>query len=311
MYKCECCYYETKRRQNYERHLETKKHLRCIQMYPKCIQMYPKCIQMYPKKDNSEESKFICKYCNKAYKYSQGLSKHIKYTCNKNNDEDLKELVKLMNEEINEIKNEIKKKDKEIEKRDKQITRLSNKLQINNNIKNLQNNIKNNIQNIQNNQINIHLNNYKDTDLSLLNEQDYINCIKRCKNCVVQAIETIHFNPKFPQNMNLCISNIKENYMLMYEDQLWKLKDRNASLLRIYEDKEDILSDWVEEVRDIKPNVVKLFNRYVNMKDNNDELIKELLKDVKIMMYNNTQKINSKEDIEKLEAEYGNGIITI
>ena len=60
-------------------------------MYPKCIQMYPKCIhkndQMYPKcihlKHFEPENKFKCKYCNKSYRYSQGLSKHIRYTCKK------------------------------------------------------------------------------------------------------------------------------------------------------------------------------------------------------------------------------------
>ena len=306
-YKCECCTFETKLKSNYERHIKTKKHKMLSQSYPNVTPKLPFVTPKLPFVTPMLplENKLYCKYCNQKFKYRSGLSRHIKYTCKKSKDEDLKELVKLMNEQLQEQNSEINNMKTEIEKRDKQITKLSNKLQIKN-IKNIQNNIKNNIQNnnnnnIQNNQINIHLNNYKDTDLSLLNEQDYINCIKRCKNCVVQAIETIHFNPKFPQNMNLCISNIKENYMLMYEDYVWKLKDRNAALLRIYEDKEDILNDWVEEVRDINPNVRKLFDRYVNMKDNNDELIKELLKDVKIMMYNNKHKINSKEDLENLQ----------
>ena len=303
LYICECCNFKAKHKGNYEKHLETKKHQKST-------------ISQHLVNNKStlvnKKSTFLCKYCEKSFTTKQAMYRHIKYTCKQSKDEDLKELVKLMNEELQQELSEIKKENaiikKEIEKRDKQITKLSNKLQIRN-LKNIQNNIKNNIQNnnnsnnnnIQNNQINIHLNNYKDTDISLLSEQDFTNCIKRCKNCVVQAIETIHFNPKFPQNMNLCISNIKENYMLMYEDHLWKLKDRNASLLRIYEDKEDILSDWVEQVRDIKQNVGKLFDRYVNMKDNNDELVKELLKDVKIMMYNNKHRINSKEDFEKIQ----------
>ena len=96
---------------------------------------------------------YICKYCNKSYKYSQGLSKHIKYTCKQNKDEDLKELVRLLNEKMDEkdekIENMEKKLDttvRQLEKRDKQISKLSQKLQINN------------IQNFQQNNIHFHLN---------------------------------------------------------------------------------------------------------------------------------------------------------
>ena len=232
IYICKCCNFKTSHKGNYERHLETKKHKKST------ISQH-----LVNKKSTlvNKKSTIVCKYCEKGFTTKQAMYRHIKYTCKKSKDEDLKELVKLMNEDLQQELNEIKKVNnkiitenkkikKEIEKRDKQITKLTNKLQIKN-LKNIQNNIKNNIQNnnnnnnnIQNNQINIHLNNYKDTDISLLNEVDFINCINRCKNCVVQAIETIHFNPKFPQNMNLCISNIKENYMLMYEDQFVEIK---------------------------------------------------------------------------------------
>ena len=292
-YKCLSCGFYSFLKSDYERHLKTKKHKKSSQSH---LLVTPKSPLVTPK------SPFICEYCNQEFKYKQGMYRHIKYTCKKNKDEDLKELVKLMNEkidvqnkEMNEIKKENQEIKKEIDKRDKQILKLSKKLQINN-INNT-----NNTNNIMNN-INIQLNSYNKTDLSLLNEQDYIECIKRCKNCVVKAIEKIHFNPNYPQNMNVCISNIKENYLLMYEDGSWMLKDRNAELLRIYEDKEDILNDWIEENKEEKPKVFQLFERYVNMKEDNDELIKTLLKDVKIMMYNNREKITCKEDIEKLEA---------
>ena len=45
------------------------------------------------------ESDYQCKYCNKSFKFAQGLSKHIKYRCKKNHDEDMKELVRLLNEQ--------------------------------------------------------------------------------------------------------------------------------------------------------------------------------------------------------------------
>ena len=69
-------------------------------------------------------------YCNKHFKFR---FRHIKYTCKKNKDEDLKELVKLMNIQLTEHKNmnqefrnELMKREREIEKRDKQIENDAN-----------------------------------------------------------------------------------------------------------------------------------------------------------------------------------------
>ena len=58
----------------------------------------------------TSEKKHRCKYCDKTYKYRSGLSKHIKYTCKKNTDEDFKELARLLNE-----------KDKQLAIKDKQM----------------------------------------------------------------------------------------------------------------------------------------------------------------------------------------------
>ena len=43
-----------------------------------------------------------CKYCKKNFTTKQSMYRHIKYTCKKNEDEDLKELVKLLNEQLKE-----------------------------------------------------------------------------------------------------------------------------------------------------------------------------------------------------------------
>lgn len=92
--------------------------------------------------------------------------------------------------------------------------------------------------------------------------------------------------------------------MLMYEGEHWMLKDRDAGLLRVYEDKEDLLSDWVQENKDSSPKVFELFTRYNNMRENNEDLINDLLKDVKILMYNNRHKIKTKEDFKKIQGGF-------
>ena len=70
---CEFCKFYSIRRDNYERHLETAKHKKYFKSKPKV----------------SIEGTYDCKYCGKSFKHKQYVSKHIKYSCPKNKDEDL------------------------------------------------------------------------------------------------------------------------------------------------------------------------------------------------------------------------------
>ena len=174
------------------------------------------------------------------------MYRHIKYTCKKNKDEDLKELVKLMNIQLTEHKNmnqefrnELLKREKEIEKRDKQIEKLSSKLKIYNNTCIIQNN-------------NIQLLNYKDTDLSHLNASDYVQSINRVNNCVREITKKIHYNLKKPENMNIYISNIKNDYVTIYENGEWILK---KGIDDFYEHKEILLEEWLDEEQDNYPEL--------------------------------------------------------
>ena len=281
IYTCECCNFTSKLKGDYNRHIQTKKHLERIQMYPK---MYPNVSNMYPnvstENDLSSEKRFECKYCGKSYKYSQGLSKHIKYTCKKNKDEDLKELVKLMNEKIENMEKKYAKTQKmlenEIEKRDKKITKLSKKLQINIHDNNI----------ITNNYNNIQLLNYKDTDISHLTTDDFINSIKRINNCVKTLTEKIHYNPEKPENMNIYISNLKNDYVTVYENGEWVLK---KGIDDIYDHKEILLEEWLDKEQNNYPELRDKFEKYLNNKEN-DNILNNIKDDIKLMMYNNKPK---------------------
>ena len=115
-FKCDCCNYQTNYQTNYTKHLNTKKH------------------SENEKKIN--EPKFSCKYCGQKYKFKQSVSKHIKYSCTKNKDEDLKELVRLLNNQLEQQKNELQS---QIHNQSKQIEKLMGKLEININTTNIQN----------------------------------------------------------------------------------------------------------------------------------------------------------------------------
>ena len=277
-YTCKCCNFTTTLKSNYERHLKTKKHLKLSKSYPKVIQKKSKSDANVIQKGITETCPlFSCKYCGKKYKYRSGLSKHVRYSCDKNKDEDLKEFVKLMNEQLTQIKDELSIKNKEIEKRDKLINKLSTKLQINNN-----NCIINNT---------IQLLNYKDTDLSHLTDNDYISSILKMNNCVKFLTEKIHYNPNKPENMNIFISNLKNDYVTVYENGQWVLKN---DFQNVYEHKEIMIEEWIEKEQDNYPELRDKFYKYVNNKEN-DNILNNIKEDIKLMMYNNKNKVKENQ----------------
>jgi hypothetical protein len=275
-YQCECCKYSTDKRFNYDKHLASKKH--------KVVEANGKKHQIV-KNDNKnehldnknehldnipttkvaekEQIDFACKYCDKRFGFRQSMNRHIKYTCTKNKDEDLKELVRLMNIQMQSQTNKIETQAKQIEK-------LMGKLEVGNTFNTA---IVNNIQ----------LLGYRQTDVSHLTDQDYRSCIKRVNHCVKSMIEKVHFNPLKPENMNIYISNIKEKYILVYDGANWNLANKKDELDRLYEEKEMMLEEWLDSNPD--EELKKKFMKYLDNKDN-DECLNRIKEEIKLMMYN-------------------------
>jgi hypothetical protein len=220
---------------------------------------------------------FTCKYCDKQFSFRQSMNRHIKYTCTKNKDEDLKELVRLMNKRM-------EKQDETIESQSKQIEKLMGKLEISGSFNTT----------ISNNVNNITLLSYRETDLSHLTDQDYQYCIKRVNHCVKSMIEKVHFNPLKPENMNIYISNIKDKYIMLYDGQNWNVANKKYELDRLYEEKEMMLEEWLDSNPD--QELKDKFVKYLNNKDN-DECLNQIKEEIKMMIYNSHQKLALKNGV--------------
>lgn len=283
-YYCECCNYKTKQKGHYDKHLKTKKHLSQQKVNKKSTVCQPFVNSL----STSDKKSYFCKYCDKKYTTRQAMYRHIKYSCKQNKDEDFKELVRLLNE-----RNETDKlKDKQINNMQKQIEKLSTKLQIQN-IQNIQNNtIKNNTINY-----NIQLLNYNQTDYSHLTEKDYFKCITDCNHCVKTLIEKVHFNDNKPENKNIYISNIKNKYVMLYKNNKWQLVNRKSQIDDLYDYNEFMLEDWYKEYKDKYPQMIKSFERYLQNKDNDDNLLNNVKEEILLLLYNN--RLQDTEDINK------------
>ena len=245
-YVCKCCDYTTTYQTNYKKHLESKKHKELAQV-------------------------FVCKYCDKEFSFKQSMYRHIKYTCTKNKDEDLKELVRLLNKEREDRKD----LEKQVLTQNKQIEKLAGKLEIHG-----VNGSFNTTTNIQNN---ITLLPYRQTDVSHLTDDDYKKCIKKVNHCVKTLIEKIHFNPEKPENMNIYISNMKDKYLMIYDGANWNLANKKDEINRLYEDKEMLLEEWLDT--NPEAELKDKFLRYLKNKDIEDCLLK-FKDDIKLILYN-------------------------
>lgn len=312
-YFCNCCNYDAKVKSSFDKHLKTKKHQNNVAKFSQNLakisqnlaKISPNLAENFHDSDKNgpnhaqnflefqDPSKntpkiFQCKYCDKNFKHHSSLSKHVKYTCKKNKDEDLKELARLLNETI-------KDKDSQLNKMQKHIERLTNKLQM----QNINNNITQyNLTNVNN----VYLLDYSKTDYSHLTERDYITCIKDCNHCVKTLIEKVHFNKDKPENMNIYISSIKGNYVMVYKDNSWQIQNKKEHIDDLYNYNEVVLENWYDEYKEKYPHIIQSFQRYLKNKDANHS-INSVKEEILVMLYNKRKLLNNMITMETAKDE--------
>jgi len=287
-FTCGCCNYTTKFKSNYSKHMFTDKHLL---NYKKTHVTKSEKIPVVKVSKVSQKlakvrielakvsQKYLCKYCEKEYNHKSSLSKHIKYSCTKNKDEDLKELVRLMNLQLESEREHRKEVQKQVETQAKQIEKLMGKLEIHGSFNN------NTINNYT-------LLAYRDTDVAHLTHEDYRSCYKQVNHCVKHLIEKVHFNPSKPENMNIYISNMKDKYLMVYDGNNWNLANKHEEMDRLYEEKEMMLEEWLDSNPD--PILKEKFMKYLNNKES-DECINHIKEEVKLLLYNKGNQLIKKE----------------
>ena len=298
-YKCLRCNYNTFDKSRYINHLKRKNICENINNVSNLNEEYIKYniidklskTTKKPQKNTSlpqKNTNLECKFCEKTFSRIDSLSRHLKKCKEKEKDDndkqDLLNLVNLLNKQIEEhrIEKEEYKKEKEeykkeLEKRNKQIDELIKKTGVNIGTQN--NNIQNNIQILA----------YNNTDVSHLTDSDYLKCLKHSNFCIPHLIKEIHFNPKKPENHNIYISNLKNNYAMVYDGNKWNIKDRDESIQNLIDDKEIIieqkLEEWIENGNKY-PTIMKKFTRYIDKKEN-DTVLNKIKSEIKLMLFNN------------------------
>ena len=257
LYECTICNLSTKIKQHYERHLNTKKHIRNYNNSLSDMVMSTNEHKMSKNehkmsKMSKNQKKYTCNFCNNKFTTIANKRRHELHYCK-------------ANEVLNLVK--IKKLEKEKKELRKEIELLLTKVGNNNN------NTTNNI---------IIVNNFGKENLDYINDEFIKKITKEPYGAIPKLLRTIHFHPKFPENHNVKITNIKLPYASVWNKKTWEMRNKKEVIDHLVTKGCNILDSSIAQ---------KPFINFMKKYENDEDTSKNIDKETELMVINETKKL--------------------
>ena len=295
-YTCKCSF---TRKQHYERHLTSHKHVKntisakknqnhvCLQCNipfktEKSLQSHFSTKRHLSKINNISPEEFVYCSCGNSYSCRQSLYAHRK-SCT------VKDITSSVTEQIEQLQNTVieERKQHQLERDElrAQIALLLDKYSTGNTT-NSHNNSHNKIEN-QN--ITININAFGNENLEYIDDKAITECISRVYKSIPSLLEKIHFDPEHPENHNIKITNKKLPYAsVMGNNKKWKTVDRKDAIETMVVNGYNILDEKYTDNKDNLPlRKQHNFEGFQNKFESDDkELMKQLKTEVDMMILN-------------------------
>jgi hypothetical protein len=258
-----------------------KKSFKSKQNYDNHVNKTTKCV----------EAKYVCTYCNKRFTTKTSMYRHIRTVCKHKSDTDSEQDSNPLNEfehygptNISKIYEMLIKMKEENEELRVKVTQMEKepKTTTNNNTQNI-----NNYGNINTGTVNnYYLVGYGKEDMSKIDRSDLLKGIRMGFNSTLKLIDTVHFNPKYPEFHNVYISSMKNKYAMMYDGDNWTLVMKEDLIDKMYDDKRDYIEENLEEFLDsLTTSQQNALDRWMNASDDHP-YIGKIKNDIKLLLYN-------------------------
>jgi hypothetical protein len=272
---------------------------------------------------DSQDGNYTCKTCNKKYSCYKSLWNHNKKFHNNDstkitqitqkstnipqkttkNDEatcDFCHKTFSRNDSLKRHKQKCKKKTDmfTLEEMQKKIIELEDKIKTTHNTTNNTTNNNNGTIN------NINIVGFGKEDLSVLTQREKKHILGKGSSGILKLIEKIHFNKNLPQYQNIQITNLRDNYAKVYDEDIndFKISKRTETIHKLMNNKGDNLGDMLEELEDpqncyhkgVKNFLDILYNYSPNMEDKESlDFYNYMYKEIVILIYNKTKEYSN------------------
>lgn len=276
----------------------------------KCLKYYETQSGLAKHEKTKHQNDFSCYICNKKFNRKYNMKRHLTICDQNNNNTNSKETIKMVKKykmsksdanKLISLTNSIAN----VHDSDIQNIQHSN----NNHHNNIQNNIQNNIHNNQNIQIIVKLG---DEDLeNVFSPQEQRKVLNQRCGALEYLVKYTHFNEKYPEFQNILIDDLKCKYAKVYdtdkEDYLIINRDKMLDELILHRLNDIIEFSKInsELIGDRTKNIIKQYtNRLENELDNNkSDYIKDKKESLKMVIYNESDIINSNKKKKKLKLK--------
>ena len=129
VYSCEHCHFTTPLKGNYTTHVASQKHIRAIELVNALRAQEQPVVNPVTTQVAEIAPEFTCKHCDQKFSFRQSMNRHIKHYCkNKDKDQDLNEMIRLMKVEMEQQKNDLSRLQKQSEELDPRINQIEKML---------------------------------------------------------------------------------------------------------------------------------------------------------------------------------------
>jgi hypothetical protein len=284
---CKYCNKEYSSQSSRSNHIKKYHSEICQQNIDKCQKNVNKILTHNIEEDN----KLKCNKCKKLFKSRQGKWVHEK-KCNDNSIEIINknEKIEKQNIEIIEIKKEMEKLKNMLQQALKIHPKTLTKIN-----KQLNNNTLNN-----NNVNNIYVQLGRENLSEILSSKEKMGILNRQAMGLNDLIELIHTSGKYKKFMNVCITNLQNTIAYKFDEKANNFIAVNKNELlndlvdsRVY----DIEKFFEEYQTKFDAKKVEQIKKFLDRMGNEDDPLKGIKKEeIKLILYNNLEKIKSNEN---------------
>lgn len=135
---------------------------------------------------------------------------------------------------------------------------------------------------------NITLNNYSDRDDFILTDKDFLKCLKKRGNCMIELIKAQYLNDKYPENKIIRVTNKKLDSVEVFDKNKWSLKDKKQTfnfMDSMLQESEMLTDDWVETNKEKYPEAPEHLRIFYKVKETRK--VKDYVREVALEFYNN------------------------